>query len=385
MRDVLPELLRWWAAGHSAGLATVVGTWHSAPRTPGASMLVDPYGEVTGSVSGGCVEADVYHLAADPDQPPILRRYGVSDDDALAVGLTCGGVIEILVERISPATFPALGEVAEAIEAGVPVALVTVLRAADPARVGRRLAVWADHHAGTLGRADTDAALAEAARGGLADATGAGPERAVHEEPGGERIEVFVEYHRPPPRMIVFGAVDFAVELARIGTFLGYAVTVCDARAVFATARRFPAEADVVVAQPHRYLAAEAEAGRIDRRTVLSVLTHDARFDVPILEVALRLPVAYVGAMGSRRTHDDRLRRLRAAGLGDAELAGLRSPIGLDLGARTPQETAVSIAAELIAARHGGTGLPLSGRGGAIHRRTTEAVDYGRCTAGGDG
>jgi xanthine dehydrogenase accessory factor len=167
--------------------------------------------------------------------------------------------------------------------------------------------------------------------------------------------------------MIVFGAIDFAAAVARIGGFLGYHVTVCDARPVFATSRRFPEADEVVVDWPHRYLRAQAEARLLDERTVVCVLTHDPKFDAPVLEVALRLPLAYVGAMGSRRTHDDRLARLREAGLTEAELANLSSPVGLDLGARTPEETAVSIAAEMIAARWGGSGERLTTLDGRIH------------------
>jgi xanthine dehydrogenase accessory factor len=168
--------------------------------------------------------------------------------------------------------------------------------------------------------------------------------------------------------MIVFGAIDFAAAVARIGGFLGYRVTVCDARPVFATASRFPGANEVVVEWPHRYLAAEAAAGRIDARTAICVLTHDPKFDVPVLEVALRLPeVGYIGAMGSRRTHTDRLERLREVGLTDAELSRMSSPIGLDLGARTPEETAVSIAAEIIALHWGGAGDRLADRAGPIH------------------
>ena len=181
----------------------------------------------------------------------------------------------------------------------------------------------------------------------------------------GEGMRVFVWAFAPKPRLLVFGAIDFAAAVARVGAFLGYHVTVCDARPVFATNSRFPEADEVVVDWPHRYLTAEHEAGRIDPRTVVTVLTHDPKFDVPLLEVALRLPeVAYVGAMGSRRTHDDRLARLREAGLTEEELARLSSPIGLDLGARTPEETAISIAAEIIAGRWGG-----SGRAARRHRR----------------
>jgi xanthine dehydrogenase accessory factor len=168
--------------------------------------------------------------------------------------------------------------------------------------------------------------------------------------------------------MIVFGATDHAAAVARMGSFLGYHVTVCDARPVFATAARFPSADAVVVDWPHRYLAREAAAGRVDGRTVLCVLTHDPKFDVPALQVALRLDVAYVGAMGSRRTHRDRLARLHDAGLAPDEVERLSSPLGLDLGARTPEETAVSIAAEIVALRHGGSGHRLSVTAGPIHR-----------------
>jgi xanthine dehydrogenase accessory factor len=167
---------------------------------------------------------------------------------------------------------------------------------------------------------------------------------------------VFVNSFAPAPRMLVFGAIDFAAAVARVGKFLGYHVTVCDARKVFATASRFPDADEVVVDWPHRFLAGT----EVDARTVICVLTHDPKFDVPLLEVALRTPAGYIGAMGSRRTHEDRLGRLREAGLTSAELSRLRSPIGLDLGARTPEETAVSIAAELIQLRWGGTGQALT-------------------------
>jgi xanthine dehydrogenase accessory factor len=184
----------------------------------------------------------------------------------------------------------------------------------------------------------------------------------------GEGMAVFVNSFEPPPRMLVFGAIDFAAAMVRLGAYLGYRVTVCDARAVFATKGRFPDADEVIVDWPHRYLVKQAEEGKIDHRTVIAVLTHDPKFDVPVLEVALRLDVAYVGAMGSRRTHDDRLARLREAGLSDADLARLSSPIGLDLGARTPEETAVSIAAEIIALRWGGRGERLAHSEGPIHR-----------------
>jgi xanthine dehydrogenase accessory factor len=375
VRDVLDELTRWWADGRAVGMATVVGTWRSAPRPPGAVMLVGPDGTAVGSVSGGCVEGAVYELATEvaATGSPAMQRYGVSDDDAFAVGLTCGGIIDVYVERVDRDGFPELADVAASIASGEPVAVVTCV-SGPPDRLGRRLVVWPDRAAGGLGPARLDDAAADDARGLLA----AGRTGTLHYGMDGQRrgddLTLFVSSHAPRPRMIVFGAIDFAAAVARIGGFLGYRVTVCDARGVFATPRRFPEADEVVVDWPHRYLTAQVEAGAVDSRTVLCVLTHDPKFDGPLLEVALRLPVAYVGAMGSRRTHDDRLARLREAGLTEAELSRLASPVGLDLGARTPEETAVSIAAEIIAARWGGSGERLSVRAGRIHHDPLPAL-----------
>ncbi|TCP55062.1 xanthine dehydrogenase accessory factor [Tamaricihabitans halophyticus] len=370
MRDVLDELSKRWDAGESVGLGTVVNTFRSAPRAPGAAMVVAEDDTVTGSVSGGCVEGAVYELGQQTiaEGTPVLQRYGVSDDDAFAIGLTCGGIIDIFVERVNRESFPELGAIAEAVRAGKPVAVATVIEHPDPAWLGNRLVVWPDRASGGLGSARADDAVADDTRGLLAG----GRSATLHYGPDGQRrgegMSVFVNSFQPPPRMLVFGAIDFAAAMARMGAYLGYQVTVCDARGVFATAARFPEADEVIVDWPHRYLEAEAAAGRVDERTVLAVLTHDPKFDVPLLEVALRLNVAYVGAMGSRRTHDDRLARLREVGLGEAELARLASPIGLDLGARTPEETAVSIAAEMIALRWGGRGERLAELSGPIHR-----------------
>ncbi|BCO38031.1 XshC-Cox1 family protein [Mycobacterium heckeshornense] len=370
MREVLPELLPIWRAGETAGVATVVRTTRSAPRPPGAVMMVAPDGTVTGSVSGGCVEAAVYELATDVMRTgrPELQRYGISGDDAFAVGLTCGGEIEVFAEPVSRRTFPQLQAVADDIAAHRPTAVATVIAHPDPARVGRRLVLTADSADGSVGSVRADAAVIDDARGLLA----AGRTAVLTYGADGQRqdagMEVFVASHAPPPRMLIFGAIDFAAALARQGVFLGYRVTVCDARPVFATAARFPDADEVIADWPDRYLRAQAEQGEIDSRTVVCVLTHDPKFDVPVLQVALRLPqLAYVGAMGSRRTHADRLNRLREAGLTEAELRRLASPIGLDLGARTPEETAVSIAAEIIARCWGGGGRPLTEIDGRIH------------------
>ena len=385
MREVMNELMQWWSAGETVGVGTVVGTWRSAPRQPGASMLVGPSGEAVGSVSGGCVEGAVYELAQEVVESgrPVLQRYGVSDDDAYAVGLTCGGILDVFVEKVSPETFPELGEVAADIEAGRPVAVVTVIEHPEPTWLGRRLVVHAEEEApedadaqvwatasgnGSLGSLRADDAVRDDARGLLAQGRSAILTYGPDGERRGEGMRVFVAAHAPKPRMLVFGAIDFAAAVARVGSVLGYHVTVCDARPVFATKTRFPGADEVIVRWPHDYLQGEVDEGRVDARTVIAVLTHDPKFDVPLLEVALRLPeVAYIGAMGSRRTHEDRLERLREAGLSDAELGRMSSPIGLDLGARTPEETAVSIAAEIIALRWGGAGERLATTEGPIH------------------
>ncbi|WP_433385494.1 XdhC family protein [Actinoplanes sp. CA-142083] len=381
MRDVLDDLERWWADGETVGMATVVATWKSAPRRAGATMLAGPGGQVVGSLSGGCVEGAVYELAREAALTGVagLHSFGVSDDDAFAVGLTCGGVLDVFVEPVDRARFPQLGEVAVAIRAGRPVATATWVAGPE---TGRRIVTGPDFAQGeppvgtdfAQGGPSTDPGFARGGRPIGSDFAGVEPRIREMLRRGRTGIflhgesTVFVAAHQPPPRMIIFGATEFVATLARTGKFLGYRVTVCDARPLFATAPRFPAADEVVVEWPHRYLSAEAEAGRIDERTVVCVLTHDPKFDLPALETALRLPVAYVGAMGSRRTHLQRTAQLRDRGLPAEALARLASPLGLDIGAQTPEETAVSIAAELILLRNGGTGRRLSSLDGPIHR-----------------
>ena len=370
MREVLDALVNGWQSGATAGLATVVRTFQSAPRPAGASMLVSADGTVAGSVSGGCVEGAVYELATQvaEDGVPVLVRYGISDDDAFAVGLTCGGILDVFVEPVSRATFALLETVRDDIDEGRPVGVATVIAHPDPSRLGRHLVVRPQGFEGDLGSERANHAVGDDTQGLLA----AGRNTTLTYGPDGERrgegMQVFFASYAPRPRLLVFGAIDFATALARLGTFLGYRVTVCDARGLFATAARFPGVDEVVVSWPDRYLRDQIAAGLIDPRTVICVLTHDPKFDVPLLEAALHgPPVAYIGAMGSRRTHLDRLRRLHDVGVTESELSRLRSPIGLDLGSRTPEETAVSIAAEIISLQWGGSGEPLHTLSEAIH------------------
>ncbi|WP_399084085.1 XdhC family protein [Streptomyces sp. BBFR2] len=387
MLDIADDLHRWVEQRRDFAVATVVATHGSAPRRPGAALAVDADGTALGSVSGGCVEGAVYELCQEAlaSGETVRETFGYSDEDAFAVGLTCGGTIDILITPVraadreaarapdgagaphgaGPADAAALAGALAAAARGQAAALTRVVQG-PPALLGRALLVRPDGTVtGTLGghRALDRTAAAEA-RALLEAGRTATVEIGADGSRCGEPVTLLVESAVPAPRMLVFGAIDFAAALVKVGKFLGYHVTVCDARPVFATAGRFPDADEIVVDWPHRYL----DSQELDARAVLCVLTHDAKFDVPLLERALRLPVAYVGAMGSRRTHLDRLARLRDAGLTERELHRLRSPIGLDLGARTPEETALSIAAEIVADRRGGSGVPLTGAHTPIHR-----------------
>ncbi|MFJ1751405.1 XdhC family protein [Kitasatospora sp. NPDC088134] len=374
MHDIAAQLRDWHAAGRPFAVATVVGVSGSAPREPGAALAVDADGEAVGSVSGGCVEGAVYELCREALRTgaPVLERFGYSDEDAFAIGLTCGGLLDVFVQPVRPGSSPGLDAAVPLIAAGTPVAVARIVDG-PPALLGATLAVTAEDRHGVLASFPLERAVVAEARAMLtAGRTGRlvlGLDGRPCDPSSAGTVTVFVESYVPAPRMLVFGAIDFASSVVRIGKFLGYHVTVCDARPVFATARRFPEADEIVVDWPHRYL--DTQLDRIDGRTVLCVLTHDAKFDLPLLERALRLPVGYVGAMGSRRTHRDRHARLREAGLTDAELARLHSPIGLDLGARTPEETAVSIAAELVSHTRGGSCLPLTTTPGPIHHDPT--------------
>ena len=366
MRDILDPITKWWDAGGTFGLATVVRTFSSAPREPGAAMAVAPDGEVTGSVSGGCVEGAVYEVAQEVCQTGQARLeiYGVSDDTAFSVGLTCGGILHVFVEPVSAELFPEFGEVAAAIRAGVPLAVATVIE--GPGQVGARRVIWAadDRAVGTLGAGDRlDEAVDDDARGMLAQGLTGVRHYGAHGERRLDDLAVFVHSFAPPPRMLVFGAIDFAAAVARAGKFLGYHVTVCDARPIFATRARFPDADEVVVEWPHRYLASTP----VDQRTVICVLTHDPKFDVPLLEVALRTPAGYIGSVAGWLTRVGVWAWSGRGGVSEDDLAGLGSPLGRDRGAGTAEGTAVSVAAELIQLRWGGSGKPLTDTGGRIH------------------
>ncbi|AVV46357.1 xanthine dehydrogenase [Streptomyces sp. P3] len=367
MLNIADTLYRWCREARPFALATVIQVSGSAPLPPGTSLAVDTDGEAVGSISGGCVEGAVYELCQqvlESGEPPIRASFGYSDDDAFAVGLTCGGELEVLVQRIDPADQPHLTTGLEQVSAGGPVSMAQVIDGPQ-GLLGRTLSVFGggSTYDGTLGSQPTDRTVATQVRALLRAGRTGRVEVGGDADTCPEKLTLLVHTHAAPPRMLIFGAVDFAAALSQAGRFLGYRVTVCDARPVFATPERFPYADEVVADWPHRYL----ERASVDSRTAVCVLTHDAKFDIPLLRVALGLPVGYIGAMGSRRTHEHRLERLREAGVPARHLALLRSPIGLDLGAHTPEETAISITAEIIAHTHNGTGLPLSRVPGPIH------------------
>lgn len=352
-----------WTALRSerrSALVTVTRTLRSSPLPVGSSMVVFDDDSVVGNISGGCVDGDAFLLAKDVLETGSSRVavYGVSDELAATVGLGCGGEIDVVVTPGPP--FELVAHVLDHAERSPGAALVTVV---EPESLrGRHLAVGPDDVRGTTGDPDVDAALAREARS-LTASGGSGV--AVLGPPQSQvRVAAVVQVAVPAPRMLIFGAVSYSAALARVGKTLGYHVTVCDARPVFATRDRVPDADDVVVAWPHRYLAGTV----VDSRTVICSLSHDPKFEIPLLVDALRGPACYVGALGSRRTHGERVAALREAGLSDEEIGRLHAPIGLDLGARSPEETAISIAAEVIAVRSGGSGRELRTASGRIHR-----------------
>jgi xanthine dehydrogenase accessory factor len=306
VRDVLETLQRWIAEGNRVATATVVKTERSAPREPGAVLAVSERGEVAGSVTGGCVEPAVYDEAREvlAGGPPRLRTYGIADEQAFEVGLPCGGTVHIFVDL---AEREIVDGIAAAVREERPVTLEVRV---GGERIGEKRLI----------------------------ADGAGRDTGLVDD------EVFVAAFAPRPAMYVFGAVDHAAAVAHVGRFLGYRVTVCDARAKFVTPERFPDVDELVVEWPDEFL----RNAPVDERTVICVLTHDHKFDIPLLQVALETPAGYIGAMGSRRTNAERAERLREAGAPEEAFERIHAPIGLDIGSRTPEEVAVAVAAEIV-------------------------------------
>lgn len=343
VREVLGPLRRWAAEGRRAGVATLVRVRGSAPRRPGARFAASEGGEVAGSVSSGCVEADLYEHIQQVVAVGVsrLQTYGISDEMAATVGLPCGGEIEVLVAPYDPRdeVWPALhGVLAHKHAAAV---LVTGL--SEPVRARQALFFLDGRRVGTLGRSELDEAAARAVRP-LFD-TGGTPVLEV----GAPGVSVFAEGLLPPLRLAIVGATPVAAALCHLASDLGLAVTVIDPRERFATDERFPDADGLLRLWPE---AAFAELG-LDRSWSVVVLAHDDKLDVPALARALRAGCFYVGQIGGRRTQQLRRERLAELGFTAEELARIHGPVGLDIGAVSPEEIALSILAELVAVRRG--------------------------------
>ncbi len=336
MRDILSDIEGWRSEGRPIAIATVVETWGSAPRPAGGKMALTADGRIAGSVSGGCVENAVVEAGKKTlsSGKPQLLHYGVSDDTAWSVGLACGGSLDVFVERLDPALFEPVGA---ALRAEKPVAVATVIRGPE-GDLGRKLALFED---GTVAGGIDDAALAEA-RSALAS----GASRRI---PSGDR-EIFVDVLRPAPRLVIVGGVHIAVALVTLAKTLGFRTILVDPREAFGNAKRFPHADEIVNEWPDAALARVAP----DSSTAIAVLTHDPKLDDPALLAALPSRAFYVGALGSKRTQEKRRARLVEAGIAPDVLARLHGPIGLPLGGRSPEEIAIAILAEIVAARNGG-------------------------------
>jgi xanthine dehydrogenase accessory factor len=360
----------WIAAGRELAIATLVETAGSSPLEAGAMMMIDADGHVEGSVTGGCIEAALVEEAREvlAGGPPRVRTYGITDDEAAGVGLMCGGTVSVFVERLREEPARVLDEVLAAAIEGRPAALAILL---DGPEAGSRLGLVEKRSVGTLAAAELLDRSVEREMGGMlergittlrrygADGAAMGSDLRVH-------IQAFAE----APRMVIFGAIDFSVAVASLARALGYRATIVDARTPFLASPRFSSVAEVVVDWPDSYLAGQ----KLSPRDVVLVFTHDPKFDEPALIAALGSGAGYVGALGSRRTQRDRAKRLREAGVAEEEIGRIAAPCGLDIGARTPAETAVSILAEVIAMQHGRAAVRLAVSEGPIHAEREPAL-----------
>jgi xanthine dehydrogenase accessory factor len=362
--------LEWLEQGHRVIAASLIETVGSAPLDPGAEMLVDDSGRIEGSVTGGCVEGALVGVASEVLEGgrPRVVQYGISDSQAADVGLMCGGTVRLFVHELTEQAREPLQAVQRRVSAGVPVALATLL---DGDAAGAKLAVSDDETVGGLGGIELlEASVARDALGCLDEGISTVRRYSAAGEVMGSDLRVYIQGFASPPQMVIFGAIDFSVAVATAARELGYRVTICDARAPFVGSSRFADVAEVAVDWPDRYMAGR----ELGPRDVVLVFTHDPKFDEPALLTALDSGAGYIGALGSRRTHRERLARLRELGVDEAQIARISAPCGLDIGARTPAETAISVLAEVVARRTGRAGQPLSQTSGSIHARELHAT-----------
>jgi xanthine dehydrogenase accessory factor len=360
----------WLGDGRRVVAATLIERIGSAPLDPGAQMLVDDRGNIEGSVTGGCVEGALFEEAQQilAGKPPKVVTYGVSDEEAADVGLMCGGTVRVFVHEPAAADRKQLERVAAAVSEGRPAALATLL---DGERAGAKLAVLENGVVGGLGLTELlDYSVERDARGLLDEGVSRVRRYGAGGEVMGSDLSVYIQAFAPPPEMVIFGAIDFSAEMAKVASEIGYSVTICDAREPFVSSPRFSSHARVVVDWPDRHLAGR----ELGQRDVVLVFTHDRKFDEPALVAALQTDAGYIGALGSRRTQRERVERLREAGVDDEGLARIHAPCGLDIGARTPAETVISILAEIVAARTSRSGESLQDTSGPIHGDAAEAT-----------
>jgi xanthine dehydrogenase accessory factor len=364
-RRIAAVASEWLRGGRRVVAALLVGIDGSAPLEAGSMMLVADDGAIEGSITGGCVEAALVDQARAilSGGPPRTVTYGISDELAGSVGLTCGGTVHVFVHELSGPDAEVEASARDAAAAGRPVAIATLL---DGKRAGRKLAVVDGEVAGGFGGPELlDHSVARDAAGMLAQGRSGIRHFGAEGATLGATLAVHVHVYATPPKMLIFGAIDFSAALAGIAAEIGYEVTIADPRAPFLDSPRFKRAATTLLAWPDEAL------GRIEvgPRDAVLVFSHDPKFDEPALVGALRAEVGYVGALGSRKTTADRLRRLREAGLTETELARLHAPCGLDIGAATPEEVAISVLAEVVAERSGRAGEPLREGSAAIHPR----------------
>lgn len=368
----------WLREGRRVVGATLVERIGSAPLDPGAQMLIDEHGNIEGSVTGGCVEAALVGEAAEVLGGGKARvvSFGVSDEEATGVGLMCGGTVRVFVHEFGSDAMEAVDAVAASRAAGEPVALATLL---DGDGAGAAIAICRDRVVGSLGVTELlHRSVERDARGQLDEGVSRIRRYGAGGEVMGSDLAVYIQAFSTRPRMVIFGAIDFSAETANVASGIGYQVTICDAREPFIRSPRFSRNAAVVVDWPGRYLQGQD----LGARDAVLVFTHDPKFDEQALSAALASGAGYVGALGSRRTQRQRVERLLDAGLDERSIARIHAPCGLDVGARTPSETAVSILAEVIAVRAGRTGEPLQETSGPIHPLET-ASEAGGSTSGG--
>lgn len=411
MLELAAELLPLLRSATAVAAVTVARVARSAPRGAGATMAVTADGRVLGSISGGCVEGDAVVLAhsARVGGAPLTARLGFSDDAAHAAGLACGGSVDVVAYRVTPDAAVIAALEAAAAGRGATVGIVlggasagrvldeVALRAAvakaaavldqdalhaavaePPAPSDNTLRAAGSNATARDGRGSAGAAAAAAAAAGrtpsrpgvpLAELDALIAHRETAVLPAAvEGADVLVLSHAPMPRLLIVGAGEHAAALCRVATAAGFAVSVCDVWETLVTPERFPGAVSLIAGLPDEYLAA-IDQDALDGRSAVCVLTHDERLDVPALAAALRLPVGFVGAMGARGTVTRRAELLRERGIAESDIARIHSPLGLDLGGATPDETAISVLAEIVAARHGGSALPLRERTGPLHRR----------------